>query len=206
MSTVDFLPERIKRRRRRRQELIRNGHLLAVCLGVLVLVWYQREADLRAVRRQLDTVTRQGQAQQDQLSMLDTFEHQHAELLIKKRISDQLGSRVDALDVLSELQRIQPISMSLTDLNIETMAVGKSTVSPSHKRRRGAAARPAGPALHRVRLVLTGLAPRDVDVANFIGQLSASRLFENVTMGYAKNVDFRGRDAREFSTSCYVAR
>jgi len=70
----------------------------------------------------------------------------------------------------------------------------------------GAQPRKEDKAVHRVRLVLTGLAPTDVDVANFIGQLSASRLFEDVTMGYAKNVSFRGRSAREFRASCYVAR
>jgi hypothetical protein len=56
----------------------------------------------------------------------------------------------------------------------------------------------------RVRLMLTGIAPGDVDVANFIGQLSASPLVEDVNMGYAKTVEFRGRLAREFQASCYI--
>ncbi len=60
--------------------------------------------------------------------------------------------------------------------------------------------------VRRVRVVLAGLAPTDVDVANFIGQLSASPLFENVNMGYAKTVRFRGRSAREFQASCYLAK
>ena len=58
----------------------------------------------------------------------------------------------------------------------------------------------------RLRLVLTGLAPGDVDVANFIGQLSGSPVFEDVNMGYARNVEFNGRLAREFQASCYVIR
>jgi len=58
----------------------------------------------------------------------------------------------------------------------------------------------------RMRLVLTGLAPTDVDVANFIGQLSASPLFEDVNMGYAKTVSVEGLTAREFQASCYVVR
>jgi Tfp pilus assembly protein PilN len=58
----------------------------------------------------------------------------------------------------------------------------------------------------RVQLLVTGLAPSDVDVANFIGHLSASPLFEDVNMGYAKNVVVRGRTAREFQATCFVAR
>jgi len=50
------------------------------------------------------------------------------------------------------------------------------------------------------------MAPTDVDVANFIGQLAGSRLFEGVNMGYARNVTFRSRSARQFQVSCYVIR
>ena len=58
----------------------------------------------------------------------------------------------------------------------------------------------------RVLLVIDGMAPNDVDVANFIGQLSACPLFEDVHMGYAKTVRFRGAEAREFQAKCYVIR
>ena len=54
--------------------------------------------------------------------------------------------------------------------------------------------------------MLTGMAPTDVDVANFIGQLSASCLFKNVNMGYAKTVTFQRRSAKEFQASCYLAK
>ena len=50
------------------------------------------------------------------------------------------------------------------------------------------------------------MAPTDVDVANFIGQLAGSRVFEDVNMGYARNVPFRTRTARKFQVSCYVIR
>ncbi len=58
--------------------------------------------------------------------------------------------------------------------------------------------------LKRVRLLITGVAPGDVDVANFIGQLSASPLLEDVNMGYTKTVEYRGHLAREFEASCYI--
>ena len=50
------------------------------------------------------------------------------------------------------------------------------------------------------------LSPNNVDVANFIADLSASPLFEEVDMGYAKNIVFRSKAAKEFQASCYVVR
>lgn len=214
MQNVDFLPERIVIQRARRQRLIRHSYLVAVCAVGLALLGYWRHGHLQEARGELAATSQRGRDVQTRLHILDSLEQQQAELMIKKRISDHLGSRVNALDVMAELQRLLPTSMALTSLNLETMEVrvpvarGRSgqanaslRVSPA-----GAQPRKEDKAVHRVRLVLTGLAPTDVDVANFIGQLSASRLFEDVTMGYAKNVSFRGRSAREFRASCYVAR
>lgn len=214
MYNVDFLPKRIIVQRARRQRLIRHSYLVAVCVAGLGLLGYWRHDRLHQARGGLQEVTEQSRHVQTRLHILDSLERQQAELMIKKRISDQLGSRVNTLDVMAELQHLLPTSMALSNLSLETMEVrvpvtrtrsGRTNtslrVSPA-----GVQARKDEKVLHRVRLVLTGLAPTDVDVANFIGQLSASKLFEDVTMGYAKNVSFRGRSAREFRASCYVAR
>ena len=125
------------------------------------------------------------------------MEGQLSDLMIKKRIEEQLGRRVGTLDVLGELQRVMPESMTLTNLAMETVEI----------RMPAAAGRPAGEAdkpVKRVRLVLTGMAPSDVDVANFIGQLAGSKVFEDVNMGYARNITYRNRTARKFQASCYV--
>jgi hypothetical protein len=58
----------------------------------------------------------------------------------------------------------------------------------------------------RIRLVITGLAPSDVDIANFVGQLASSPLFEDVNMGYTREIQFQGKTARQFKATCYTAR
>ena len=60
--------------------------------------------------------------------------------------------------------------------------------------------------VRRIRLTVTGLSPTDVDVANFIGQLSASPLFEDVNIGYTKTINHQDRSARQFQASCYLIR
>jgi len=214
MHEIDFLPERIIVQRARRQRLVRDSYLVAICIVGLAALGYWRHGGLQQAEGALHAAAKRSRDVQTRLKILDSLEQQQAELMIKKRIADHLGSRVNTQDVMAELQRLLPTSMALSSLNLETMEV-RLPVTRSRGRRTNTSLRvaPAGvqprgeeKSLYRVRLVLTGLAPTDVDVANFIGQLSASRLFEDVTMGYAKNVSFRGRSAREFRASCYVAR
>jgi Tfp pilus assembly protein PilN len=109
--------------------------------------------------------------------------------------------------VLGELQRLLPESMALSTLSLETVEV--KTPLESAKDPSGRASRSREQQFRvakRVRVVLTGLASTNVDVANFIGQISSSSMFEDVNMGYAKDVVYRGRPARQFQASCLVVR
>ena len=132
-----------------------------------------------------------------------------ADLLMKKRIDAELGGRTDCTAILAELCRVTPPNLALASLELQAGEVLQTPDGGGSARRSarpavaGAGGRGSVP-VRRVQLVITGLAPSDVDVANFIGQLSASCLFEDVNMGYARTVDFRGRMAREFRASCYL--
>lgn len=212
MENIDFLPERIRLQRARRARLLRQVHLLAVCAAALVLLGYVRQGRISKVRGEVAMLTERAANTRQQLTERNHLEKQLAEMMIMKRIDDDLGSRADALDVLAALHRILPESMALTDLNLETMEVQvpvEGADTRNHSSRAVAAGSTRGSktrTVKRVRLQINGIAPTDVDVANFIGQLSASPLFEDVNMGYARNTTIRERTAREFQVSCYVVR
>ena len=211
MTNIDFLPERVRTHRARRRRLRRQGYLLVVCALGLAILGYARHGRLARAEAELDMLLDRHSNMKCQLEARTALEQQLAELMLKKRIDEHLGSRIDALDVLAELGRVMPESMALTNLNLEAMDMPVSGSSGRYESARaGDADSGRGKGRERterrVRLTFTGLAPSDVDVANFIGQLSASSLFEDVNMGYAKNVVFRGRAAREFQANCYVVR
>ncbi len=208
MQNVDFLPENIKDRRARHHRLIRQGYLLVVCLIAMAVLGYIRQVRITRAEAQIVLLGERVINVHQQLAMKANLERQQAELLIKKRIDDLLGSRVNTLDLQAELERVLPPSMTLTSLRIEAVEV-RVPVKPvkadmAHAAR--GAPRQREEMIKRVRVSLTGLAPTDVAVANFIGQLSASPVFEDVNMDYTKNVIFRKHLAREFQTICYVVR
>ncbi len=210
MKEIDFLPERIKEQRKRRRRLICQGYLMVLCVAGLGVMVYAFGLQGDKARDELGMLRSRSRAMDSQLALRDELNQQLAEMMIKGRIEEQLGRRVGTLDVLGELQRVMPESLALTHMTMETIEV---TLELTPAERRNASNKPvarSGAAksktVKRVRLVLTGMAPTDVDVANFIGQLAGSRLFEDVSMDYAKNVTFRNRSARKFQANCYLTR
>jgi Tfp pilus assembly protein PilN len=202
MRPVEFLPERIRFQRARRRRLTRQGCLLGACILAMAALTAIRQGRIASAKADLVTLESRLVNTQGQLAMIAPLEQQMADLLIKKRIDEELGSRTDCTAVLAELCHLMPANLSLVALELKTVDVGEGAAHA------GAAA-PAGPGSdnpRRVRLVITGMAPSDVDVANFIGQMSASPLFDEVNMGYVKTVPYRGRSGREFQAGCYLTK
>jgi hypothetical protein len=212
MLSIDFLPERVRIQRARRKRLVRQGYLLAGYVAAMCVLAYARHDSIGSARAELAMLEQCAANTQRQLAMRKSLELQQAELNIKKQIEDQLGSRVNTRDILAELSRLMPKSMSVTKFSFEAMDIpqtARPAAGDDSRRARSAAAgeiKEKVVVVKRVLVVVDGLAPNDIDVANFIGQLSACPLFEDVHMGYAKTVEFRGRPGREFQARCYVVR
>lgn len=206
MNPVDFLPEHIRISRQRRANLIRQGYLLVLCVAGLALLGYLRQGRISEAKAELVLLNTRAVNVAGQIAMRSSLEAEQAELLLKQRIDEQLGSRVSALDIMGELQTVMSDRLTLIDMKIETMDVrlaiqrvpgggrGRSPITPKTQYSR------------RVRLVITGLAPSDIDVANFIGQIAASPLFEDIEMGYSLSAEYNNRKVREFQLTCLVVR
>ena len=209
IDKIDFLPERVRVQRSRRRRIVGQAYFLVACLIGMVLLGYGQHCRVAEASAELTTLDTQVEDIRQRLSLRGELANREAELQIFARIEADLGSRVEVLDVLSELERVMPTSIVLRDLKLETkefsVAIEPLANHEPH-RKGGRLPRPKERKVKRIRLLLTGLSPTDVDVANCVGQLSASPLFEEVNMAYARQGKCRGRNAREFQVSCFVAR
>jgi len=208
MENIEFLPESVRRQRASRGRRVRAGWMLGACLLAMAALTFVRHHRIARARADGDRLAERARTLKAQAAMLGPLERQMADLLIKKRIDDELGGRTDCTAILAELCRVVPASLALVSLDLQAVEVTQTSGGDASRQW---SARPvvsgggrSSVVVRRVQLVITGLAPSDVDVANFIGQLSASCLFEDVNMGYARTVDFGGRMAREFRASCYL--
>jgi len=206
--TIDFLPERIKVQRSRVDRLFRQVYLVGMVLATLIGLAYVNEERISAAQGELSGLDDQSANLKTQVRTMYKLQEQLSGLMIKQDIDQKLGSRINGMDILAELGEILPESMTLTSLQMDALKLKVQLKSAAGGVAKKAAGR--GKARerteNRLKLTITGLSPNNVDVANFIAVLSASKLFEKVEMGYAKNVEHRGKQAKEFQASCYVAR
>ena len=208
MNIIDFLPDRIRAQRQRRRRLIRQGVWVCACALLLLLFAHLRQEYIHAAQTELADMQTYNTSLREQTFAREALEKQQADLEIAKKVAEQLGSRVGALDVLAELGDKIPANMALTSLTVETVEQRLSVEMAGSGRpaRASVATVKRDKPVRRVRLTITGLSTSDVEIANFIAQLSVSPLFEDVTMGYVKPVEFRGRTVREFQSACYVSK
>jgi len=206
-TAIDFLPDRLKAQRARRRSLIRQANLLVLAAATFATWIYFSDRRVTEAKAELGLLEDRAANVQRLLAQQTELQKEQAVLLIKDRIGSRLGGRVGPLDVLAELERLLPAGVSLTSMNLEAVQV---TLPAELVRDRAAViapgAAPKESTVNRLRLVLTGIAPGDVDVANFLGQLAASPLFEDVSMGYIRGRSLEGHKAREFQISCHVMR
>ena len=208
--TVDFLPERVTIQRAMRARLIRQGHLLAIMLAAIIGLGYFNEGRIGRAEAEMTGLSNQSTIMANRLEQMFKLQKQLSDLMIKARIDNRLGSRTNGMAILGELGQILPKSMSLTSLELDARKMTVKLKPAAGGVATAAGTRRAGKdrnkTINRLKLTITGLSPNNVDVANFIAGLSASPLFEEVDMGYAKNIKFRGKPAKEFQASCYVVR
>jgi Tfp pilus assembly protein PilN len=205
-SEIDFLPERLKVRRALRGRIFRQVNLLLLAAGTFAAWIYFSDRRVSQASAELALLKDRSANVQRLVLQRAELQGQLGGLLSKDRISGRLGTRAGPLDVLGELERLTPEGVFLTSITLEG---AKWTPSGDSSRDRGGATPPGAPSkesVNRLQVILTGIAPRDVDVANFIGQITASPLFEDVNMSYTRGQVIQGRRAREFQVSCNVIR
>ncbi len=211
MHEIDFLPERIRLQRARLLNLMRKTYLAMIFIAGLVATGCVLDARIDKTRDELDRLSSSLTEVQLLVDKRSVLESELSRLYIKEKISRDLGSRIDATDLLAELETVMPKSMTLTAVKLDAIKVTVKAERPGgvNTSARAKLAKDLGPTEHtfnRFQIVITGLAPDAIEVANFIGQISASPLFEDVTMRYSSKVTFRGRQAREFQAMCFVTR
>ncbi len=158
----------------------RNHHVASQTLGVLHAQVNQADAQLREINR---------------LTTLET------QLRKQEEVQSKLGLHVESARIIGTLASIMPENMSLVALNAETEEIPRDIGGM------GKAALSAGagvPTDRRLKVRLSGIAPTDVDVANFITELNRISFFDHVTMTYAKDRREADHLMREFELTFIV--
>ncbi len=217
MIEIDFLPEWVNEQRARRRRMVRRAYLLIFTIGVLAACGSVRQGWIRQARAESFLLVDMKSNNAAMLHRKNCLETQWNSLQLAKKIGERLGSRVKPVEVVAAIEGVVRSAdksghMVLKQLSVDPAggAIPMAGARPPLTKSLPPGMAPAnaqaeGPG--RVNVLIIGVAVDDVTVANFIAQLSAHRMFEDVNMEYTKTVTFWGmRDAREFKVTCGVAR
>lgn len=207
MRDIDFLPGWYPVLRRRRALVVTQAWATAVLMATICLFGVAAHHRVMAFEDNGRVIQRELVQTRSELKMLDE------QLRLKKQLEQQgivqsrVGLQVDVTRLLGELEHLMGPDMALLELAAETQeTVQAPKVNNNRSTVVNKSAKPETPAIvqRKLKLKLVGIAPSDVDVANFLAGLTNKPYFDQVAMTYAKDRVQEGRMTREFQLTFLI--
>ncbi|MHC5004751.1 MAG: PilN domain-containing protein [Planctomycetota bacterium] len=210
MSTQTFLPEDyLAQKAERRTNFVCLALFLVVMLGVLGAFLFTNRQLTRIKDRQAAINVQYHQAAL-QIEELNELEKQKQEMLHKAELAAALVERVPRSILLAEfINRMPPrlglLEFHLSSTKIKTQQPKSGAETGDLKPRRGRTRQEAAVEAQKietpryeVELVMVGVAPTDLEVSQFKGELTKYPLLRDVALDYTEEKEVDGRRMREF--------
>ncbi len=179
MNQVNFLPKSYYEQRKHRWVSLRQSMMIFLIVGGIV-GWYahaqHQNAGMTAYAR---TITLQAEAMHREAAEARILAAQESTLSREVRIQHELAPAIDHTQVLTALAAAMPPSLVAHDISI---LCRKPVVQPVTDRKARPARSRTSEKVERdlMRIAVTGLAPDDAFVAEFVAALGKHPLFQNV--------------------------
>jgi len=194
---VNFLPDwyvESGRRRAHMQRMTAAVAMLAVVLGTFIVLTRSEKHELEEYHRAL---LQQTAAAEGQLTEVTKLQNARAELVRQVKTYRQLARPLNVSDVNAALAALTPEAICLTELTIEAQTRERRRAVPGQV---DAAGKPLyqRESYQIFRIDVQGVAPTDVQIANYVGQLAACPLFRDVQMAQSRQGKIGEALTREF--------
>jgi Tfp pilus assembly protein PilN len=209
MNVIDFLPnDYLARRSRRRANLVCLAVAGTVVVGMGLGMGWLYSNMARTAQSRIDIEQQYSQASQ-QLEQLKQLEERKADLLRKVGLSTTLLERVPRSTILARLTNYLPRGMSMTSLAMrledvdvrlsELPATDAAKVAAIAKAAASKTGKPETVRMKQFTFRLDGVAPTDVEVAEYITRLNADPLFRSVDLQFSEELATKeGASVRRF--------
>lgn len=220
MATINFVPDDyIQQRQSNRANSLYLILLIAVLCGIgaTFSVLKMRQ---RSVQAELAQLSRQLTQAKDQIAKLEELKSKNKTRLNVMMMTASLIEQVPRSVLLACLTNNLPAGVSLTTLEMKekekpktpTAALTKSGTAkkPAAAGKTGSTPAkieldlPSAPPEPEVTLMIQGLAPSDIEVANYIANLNESILFDQVQLVQSEERDVEGIKFREFRLAARI--
>jgi Tfp pilus assembly protein PilN len=206
-NDLSFLPEDyVERRKEHRTNLICLTLFVVVLVGVVgaYFVTTRQRSEVRVLRQQVNAAyTEAGR----RIEQLEKLQQQGQQIMNKAQVTVTLVEKVPRTFLLADMINRMPQSLSLLEAKLTSKA-GKPPViavmdpkkSAMANAKKKAEPRPEDllPPPQVVSLTLVGVAPTDVQVAQYIASLGRSPMFQDVNLVYSEETKIELTPMRKF--------
>lgn len=197
MRDMEFLPDWYPQTRRRRRLVVLLGWLTLVLVIGMGTHRVLADRNISAADRALNSLRGQLDQTNAQLVEMDKLDAMRQQLKQQEKVVSRLGFYVYATRAMDTLDRMLPKQMALTGVQIENEEKTESSAIQQ--------AKAEDPAVDRkLKIRIQGVCPTDVDLADFMTQLSTVSFFDQVSVTYARDKSDGGHVLREFEVSFVV--
>ena len=200
MRDLDLLPKWYRQTLSHRKLVVAQGWItvgLGLALSTWVVLVQQSIHSARGAWFSLEGQLNQSKSQLDEMALL---EERRRQWLAQAQVISRLGLHVEASRLIRALDTAMPREISLSQLQVDTeekipeaVPAGRLVAAPANQS-----------VVRQLRVTLQGVAPTDLDLANFMSQLSTVPFFEQVTINYVKELYDNGRIMRSFEITFSV--
>ncbi len=203
MREINFLPSWYPAIQRRYRQLIVQAWITVTLLLILTGYAMAQRLKVHLAGRATAQTKAQIRLSQQQLTQLAEKLKYEDELRRQDQIVAKLGIGVDTTRLLKALEDAMTPEMALTNLSIETVEqVRPGLPLVALARQAAAGGNPQQEVDRRLKVMVDGVAPTDMEVATLMEHLQKAGYFENVAFPYLR--EGRSRDGhvmREFEVS-----
>lgn len=208
MSRVDFVPEEYIQQRESGKAnfmyLLLFGAMMCG-IGVTFSIIKVRQ---KAVAAELATVNAKMAQAGQQIAQLEQLKTKGKNVMKTMVMTSGLIEKVPRSIILACLTNNMPTGVSLLELKIEEKVITLKTPKPAAKTAGAAAAAAAVPPQKIIETMvdISGIAPSDIGVANYIARLSESILLDRVSLVESRERNIDDMKFRQFKLNAYIKR
>lgn len=197
MREIEFLPDWYPRTRQRKRIVVLQCWALGIVLSGFGAWITLAQRNVRAASAEIETLGGQLVQSQSEQRMLAEQLELRKELQLREQVIASLGYPVEMTRLLQTIDSVMPREMSLLDFSCNT----EEQIRQPNIVAARAAAEKEKLVDRRLRVKLVGVAPSDVDLANFLAGLTNVPFFEQVSVTYARDKTDAGHIMREFEVT-----
>lgn len=195
MRELEFVPQWYPRMQRRRSWLKVQCGLTLVVMVILGAWMIEARANIAGKRDLLGQTETKLSQSSEELNLLAEQVALKEQLQQQKLIMERVGRHVDSSRMLSFLEQSLTAQMSIVQLKMDTVeSIRKQGGLETDGR--------GGTSLDRqLQVTVTGVAPTDLDISEFLERLSKVRFCDNVQLVEASDLSRDGHRMRKFEVT-----